>query len=278
MAGPAVKVTQVVVKEIGKRLTKLAAKKAGSRLVGHMTRGSRAWQKAFRHIREHFRVMGNKASHAIFKKKYHSEGAIKQLIQQAVSRPSCAPVTTKLTIGGESIGRPAVILERKFKEAIGTIGDEACHVLRVVVDYTGRPITAYPVKEFLTSAGSKAGSKAAAGAGVVLVGGAVGSANAQSPVDIYAELLAAERAEQQTRSEKICEPDGVVEWIIDFLISPSCIAPEPHQLISVDEVNRRIKALTRTFARRCGTSLDERTKANIRADVIAAWGMGYRME
>ena len=276
MAGPASKVTQVVIKEIGKRLTKLAAKKAGSRLVGHMTRSSRAWQKAFRHISLHFRPMGKKASHAVFKKKHRSEAAVKQLIQQAASRPSRAPVTTKLTIGAENIGRPAVIIERRFKQAIGSIGDEACHVLRVVVDYTGRPITAYPVKSFLTSAGGK--KAAAAGAAAVVVGGSVRSANAQSPVDLYAELLAAERAERDARSEKVCEPDGVVEWVIDFIVAPSCIAPDPHQLISKNEVNERIKALTTTFAKKSGATLDPATRANIRADVIAAWGMGYRME
>ena len=50
MAAPvANKVTQVVIKEIGKRLSKHAAKKAGSRVVGHVNRGSRAWSKAFKH-------------------------------------------------------------------------------------------------------------------------------------------------------------------------------------------------------------------------------------
>ena len=121
-----------------------------------------------------------------------------------------------------------MILERQFKQAIGKIGDEACHVLRVVVDYTGRPITAYPVKGFLTSTGKQAGSKAAVGvAGGAVVTGTARSASANNPIDMYTELLAAERAEQQERSENACEPDGVVEWVIDFLVAPSCIAPIP---------------------------------------------------
>ena len=280
MAAPvANKVAQVVIKEIGKRLPKLAAKKAGSRIVGHVNRSSRAWSKALTHIRDHFRPIKGKPSHAVFEKKFRNEAVLKQLIGQAAANPSRGAVLSKLTVGGENIGRPAVILERQFKQAIGKIGDEACHVLRIVVDYTGRPITAYPVKGFLTSTAKQAGSKAAVGvAGGAVVTGTARSASANNPIDMYTELLAAERAEQQERSENACEPDGVVEWVIDFLVAPSCIAPDPHQLISVAEVNRRIAALEESFTRRAGVSLDVHTKANIRADVIAAWGMGYRME
>ena len=156
MAPPvAKKVGEIIIKEIGKRLSKLAAKKAGARFIGHMARGSRAWAKAFKHIRAHFRHVKGKASHAIFKKKFRNEAALKGLIRQAISNPSRSPVLTKLTVGAQNLGRPAVVLERQFKNAIGNIGDEACHILRVIIDYTGRPITAYPVKEFLKKGGGK---------------------------------------------------------------------------------------------------------------------------
>ncbi|MDC0176130.1 hypothetical protein OAJ60_04245 [Planctomycetaceae bacterium] len=163
-------------------------------------------------------------------------------------------------------------MERQFKRAIGQIGDEECYILRLVVDYTGRPITAYPVKNFVKSAGSTT----AAGAAVVI--GTARTASAKSPIELHAELLAAERAEQQMRSEKVCEPNGVAEWVIEFLFSPSCIAPDPHQLISVREVNLRSRALADELGWKNGVSLDKQTSDNIRVDVIAAWGMGYRMQ
>ena len=264
--GPAKKASEIVIKEIGKRLSKLAAKKAGSRIVGHMTRNSPAWSKAFAHIKSHFKSMPGKASHAVFAKKFRNEAGIKQLIQKAAGNPSRAPVTTKLTVGAENVGRPAVIIEREFSDAIGYIGDDACKILRVVVDYTGRPITAYPVKKFLGAGGA------------VAAVGVSSTASAHGPLNVVMEVYAKERAEHQARSEKACDPDSAIEWVIDFLISPSCIAPDPHELISRHELNQRINTAVAEITQTTGVILDTVTQANIRGDIIAIWGMGYRME
>ena len=264
--GPARKISEIVVKEIGKRLSKLAAKKAGSRMIGHMTRNSPAWNKAFTHMRTHFKSMSGKASHAIFTKKLRNEAGIKQLIQKAAGNPSRAPVTTKLTVGAENVGRPAVIIEREFSEAIGHIGDDACKILRVVVDFTGRPITAYPVRKFLGAGGA------------IAAVGAASEASAQGPINMVMEVYAQERAEHQTRRDKSCDPDSAIEWVIDFLISPSCITPDPHELIAREELNQRINNAVAGITKRAGVILDTTTKANIRSDIVAIWGMGYRME
>lgn len=265
LVGPAKKVGQVVIKEIGKRLPKLAAKKAGSRIVGHMTRNSRAWTKAFAHMRTHFKNIPGKPSHAIFVKKFRNEAALKQLIRQAATTPSRKAVTTKLKVGAENIGRPAVIIEREFSQAIGNIGNEACKILRIVVDFTGRPITAYPVNKFLGAAGA------------VAVVGTSATANAKGPINTVIEVYTAERAEHESRIDEACDADSAIEWIIDFLISPSCTARDPHEVISRGELNQRINKVINDITRKSGTILDAETKANIRTDIIAIWGMGYRM-
>jgi hypothetical protein len=63
-------------------------------------------------------------------------------VKRAVNGPSRAPVITKLTISGEPVGMPAVIIEREFAEVIGHVGGKACKILRIIVDFTGRPQTA----------------------------------------------------------------------------------------------------------------------------------------
>ena len=148
-----------VVKQIGKRLTALALRKAASRIVGKMATNSRFWVKAFEHIALHFSedALASKAVHAVFLKKFCSKAAVEDLIRQGASKAGRRTLS-KATFGGVPIGTPVVVLEREFSQVIGheltkaaggAVTRVECKILRIIVDFTGRPITAFPVSKFL---------------------------------------------------------------------------------------------------------------------------------
>ena len=129
------------------------AKKAGSRILGHIARNSRVWEKALEHIALHFKPMAGKAAHVIFEPKFRNMKAIEELVTKAMTKLGWKPVVTQLTdAAGVAVGKPAVILEKEFAEVIGRKGATECKILRVIVDFTGRPITAYPVDKFFAGA------------------------------------------------------------------------------------------------------------------------------
>jgi len=213
MAGPADTITKKAVKEIGKRAAKLAVRKAGSRFFGHITRKSRVWLKAFEHIAEHFDAVPGKASHAIFEPKFRSMEAIENLLKKALSGPSRHPILTKLTIDGVPAGKPAVVIERQLTEVIGRSGKTECRILRIVVEFTGRPVTAFPVDKFLGAA------VLAVGAGTA---GTVSASEIPSPVQ---EAYAEEAETHESLIDRACEPRSSVEWTIELIVSPICSAP-----------------------------------------------------
>jgi hypothetical protein len=153
-----VPIAKAVVKEIGKRAAALALKKAGSRLAGKLFLNSREWIKAFEHIAEHFslRALATKATHSVFLASLRNKSAVEGLINQALRGPT-RKYLWRLKIANEVIplGRPCVMIEREFAQVIGetfeNVGGQFvkkegadCKWLRIIVDYTGRPITAYP--------------------------------------------------------------------------------------------------------------------------------------
>jgi hypothetical protein len=162
----ATEVEKRVVKQIGKRLSALALRKAASRIIGKMAVGSRYWVKAFEHIALHFseQSLAKKAVHSVFSPKFRTRQAVEELIRQGASKTGRRTLT-KATIetAGESVplGKPVIILEREFSQVIGeelrrsvqnnteVIMRVECKILRIIVDYTGKPISAYPVSKFL---------------------------------------------------------------------------------------------------------------------------------
>lgn len=146
-------------REVGKDILKLALKRAGTRIAGKILIKSKAWGKAFLHIAEHFSVepLLKKGTHTLFKAPLRNRAAVEALIVKAVKNPS-RKIVSRATVHGVRAGRPVIIIEREFTEVIGetfkqAVGEEAkkiadCKILRVIVDITGRPITAYPVEAF----------------------------------------------------------------------------------------------------------------------------------
>jgi hypothetical protein len=262
MPGPADAIEKKVIKEIGKKAAKMAVRKAGSRFLGHITRKSRVWIKAFEHIAEHFEPAAGKASHAIFEPKFRSLEAVETLLKKALSGASRQPLLTKLTIDGVPAGKPAVVIERQFTEVIGRAGKTECRILRIVVDFTGRPITAFPADKFL-------------GAAVLAVAaGTAGSASASEIPSPVQDAYAREAETYESLIDRACEPTNWVERVIDFLVDPSCIAPDPEELISNAVLEDRIQQVIDRIEKETGFSLDKETRENIAEDVKRIWGRG----
>ena len=103
-------------------------------------------------------------------------------------------------------GKPAVVIERQFTEVIGRAGKTECRVLRIVVDFTGRPITAFPADKFL-------------GAAVLAVGaGTAGCASASEISFPVQDDYAKEAETYESLVDRACEPTNWVERVIDFLV------------------------------------------------------------
>jgi hypothetical protein len=251
-------------KEVGKGLVKLAAKKAASRILGKLAVNSKAWGKAFVHIAEHFGPVEGKASHAIFTESLRSKTAIEKLLRQALTKLGRAPVVGKLTISGVPAGKPCVILEKEFAEVIGKIEDKPCKILRIVVDYTGKPITAYPVEKFF-------------GAAAIATGVLLTPSTSEADVPRVAAVEDAYAAEQQAFEERMQRANERADgpWyvqVFDVLtFDSSPVSVDPQEASSPGEVTARANAAVQRIESSVG-SLDGETEENIRKDVRRIWG------
>ena len=255
-----------VLKEVGKRGAKLASRKAASRILGKLATNSRAWRKAFEHISEHFAPVANKAAHAIFEKEFRSKAGVEGLLRSALNKLGRAPVVSKLTSDGIASGAPCVILEKEFDKVIGTIGDRPCKILRIIVDFTGKPITAFPVEKFVGTAGALAITFTAA------------TSQADVPrVRAVEDAYTAEHDEAERRQDNACDraSGGTVGKIIDFLTFDStCSGSDPAELISPGEVSDRANSVVAHIEAGTGISLDKDTQDSVREDVRQIWGWG----
>jgi hypothetical protein len=105
-----------------------------------------------KHIARHTRRIAGRAIHSIFKSprkvKPLVEQTVKEAIELAAKHPT-APAEQVLEGAGLRITRQAAgapgkfrwLVQKEFKEAIGTKGER---VLRVILDQTGRVVTAFP--------------------------------------------------------------------------------------------------------------------------------------
>jgi hypothetical protein len=259
MVGPQQGLARKAAKEIGKGALKLMARKSGSRLLGHLQRDSRVWRKAFQHIKLHFGQQAGKPAHTVFAQSFRSEAAVRKLIRSAAAKPSKAPVVSRATIDGIPAGTPCVVIEKAFRSPIGVTPDGLpAHVLRIVVDYTGKPLTAFPVRE-----AGKSTVKATATAIAAVLAPSMMLANLE-------EAYAAEAQKREERQEDLCGPHGLIDWVIEILVSPSCSAEPPSRRYVLERYERLIARVETEL----GTPLDDHTKASVRSDVFALWGWG----
>ena len=87
-----------------------------------------------KHVAKHTRRIAGKAIHTVFR----SPNQVKKLVQTTLSKHQNIVV--------QKVGRKTrYIVEKEFNRVIGKGGEK---ILKVVIDKTGRIVTAYPVKEF----------------------------------------------------------------------------------------------------------------------------------
>ncbi len=263
MAGESA-ILRKVAREVGEKIMRLSSKKAASRILGKMASNSRAWGKAFEHISEHFAPAAGKASHAIFEPALRNRGAVEGLIRSALKKLGRAPVVGKLTVDGVPAGKPCVLLEKEFKGVIGKIDGRDCKILRIIVDYTGKPVTAYPVEKFFG---------AAVTAKVLL---SPDHAEAAVPrVRAVQETYAEEETIASAMQEAACDRagGGLIGKIVELLtLDSTCTGLDPHELISSGKLAARANEAVQQIEARLGHQLDAETEDEIRADIRRIWG------
>jgi predicted RNA-binding protein YlqC (UPF0109 family) len=95
-----------------------------------------------RHVARHTRNIASRAVHSVFR----TPNQVKKLVQRALSAPDNVLVQ-------EGARRTRLIVEKEFGRAIGKNGETIIHI---VLETTGKIVTAYPVRAF-TAGGAAAG-------------------------------------------------------------------------------------------------------------------------
>ena len=256
-------------KEVGKREARAATENIGSRTLGFLQRGGKDLEKALKHISEHFRLDPTKPVHTLFAKKFRNEEKVVELISDAVSRPSFEPILTRQTHVGDKVGDFAFIIEREFSENIGEVvrkgSDERIptNKLRVIVDKSGRVISAFPVEKFEAVALKESER-------------AFGAAMAAFAAWTVKWGLEDERTERQEAEQRYNErQESWVDWFVPDLLdtSSSYAAFEP----SRDYANRRAEAVVGRIEADLAKNdikLNEVERENLKTDVRAIWGYG----
>jgi RHS repeat-associated core domain len=98
-------------------------------------------QTVSRHIAHHTHVVADKSIHTLFRR----PNEIKKLVERVLKNPD--------DILKQAGGRTRFVVEKEFNRAIGKDGER---ILRVVMEESGKIITAYPVKEFARGAAGAA--------------------------------------------------------------------------------------------------------------------------
>ncbi len=259
------KIPSAVLREIP-HFAQMMVKKSVSRLTGKMLIGSKQWREALEHIADHFRPIAGKPTHTVFVSKYANNQGVSDLISRALNSLGRQPIVSRLTVAGKSVGKPCVIMEKEFSEVIGKSekgGD--CKILRIIMDFTGRPITAYPVKEFF-------------GASAIVVTLAT-SSEAQVPmVKVVQDVYMDEAETHYLRYSLILkERQSTMGEIIDFIfpLPVEALGLDPQEVAPEKFVRERARKAIIKIETSLGGKLDEETKENIIIDILSIWGWYY---
>jgi hypothetical protein len=185
-------------------------RRAGRWLAGRSTR------TISKHIARHGRNIAGRSVHSVFRIPRKIRSYVRRALDDA--RHLAATATRHgpgdviegggvriLTQATRTPGKYRTVVERTFSSPIGTRGER---ILRIVIDQSGRLVTAFPVDRFLT----------------------VGLTGAAASVFTSQTAEAAERVrsriEAEQERERAVDP---VTWLIDLLVAPS-VANEGEQL------------------------------------------------
>jgi len=145
-------IAEQFVKEFGKKESRLMEEKILSRTLGHIKKGNKL-EKAMEHIGEHFHPDKSKPKHTMFTEKFRDKEKVLELIKDAVANPSYKPILSRGTHEGQQVKDFVFIIEKEFPEEIGEVikkeGKFPTKKMAVIVDKSGRLVSAYPVERFI---------------------------------------------------------------------------------------------------------------------------------
>jgi hypothetical protein len=219
-----------------------------------------------KHIAKHGRAIAGRAIHSVFKAPKDIRWLIEHTLKEATEiaeRSAVKEANQVIEEGGVRIVRQAgrdgkyrLLVQKTFRSAIGTQGET---VLRVVLDMTGRIVTAFPADRLaiagLTAAGTIALSE--------------GTADAAERVHKYAETHAPSKP-----PEEGMDWEEWIPWLGD-LWGGSLNAGEDQAMkydqFIVGEVNRVIKQIEQAEARSIGPPELNNLRAMIRTAIAAPY-------
>ena len=176
-----------------------------------------------KHVAKHGRRVAGKAVHSVFRMERHINFYVSTAIREAEALAAKATkhaADAVLEEGGIKIYRQAgrtpgkfrMIIEKEFAEAIGTKGET---ILKVVIDASGRVVTAYPMNKL---------------AGIVLGIGAAGTALFDARTADAAELIR-DRIEEERQ-----HGDDWLTQLVDFVESPMPAVEDEQLRIDIDNI------------------------------------------
>ena len=228
-----------------------------------LTRTTRSISK---HIARHGRRIGGRAVHSIFRNPRQIRNLVSRTAREATEIARNATVHGAEDVieqGGVRIfqqatrtpGKYRLIVEKQFSREIGTQGER---ILRIVIDMSGRIVTAFPTDRFLA------------------IGLGIGALN------VFSESTA--EASEKIRSRIEAEENRPVDWvgeIIDFLnpLSGGTLNEGEDLMLDIDRIIRQttfdvIQEIEETEQ----MSLGQEQRNAIRDLVAAAIGTGMEME
>lgn len=193
-AGPVVAAPSAVLPSIAEKILKFAAKQLEKRTIRTVSK----------HIARHARQIAGRAIHSIFKNpreiRYVLQRMVREATEIAAKHPSAGTQQVieeaGIRITRQATGTPGkfrLLIQKVFDREIGTRGER---VLRLVLDQTGRIVTAFPADRLATIGLTVAGIEALT----------AGTARAGETVqDQAARVEAAEKA----REERV----DIWEWV-----------------------------------------------------------------
>lgn len=174
-----------------------------------------------KHVARHGRRIAGRAVHSIFKNPREIKSLVSRAVDDGIKLAEKATTHSAddvLEEGGVRVVRQAtgtpgkfrVVVEKDFGREIGTAGET---IIRVVLDMSGRVVTAFPVERFL-----------AIGLGVVAL-------------DVFTERTA--EASERIHSAIEREENKEMSWpeaIIDFIFAPSTANEGEDLLLEIDRI------------------------------------------
>jgi hypothetical protein len=140
-------------KALGKRLVRSAGVRGSQLLYKSAARRALRRLESFGidkavavHIADHFTMIPEKVAHSVFEASLRSTKAVTALVRETLKKGASAPILSKTDSGAL-----AWVFEAELGRTIGTAGKQALSKLRVVVDFEGRLITAFPIRTFTTA-------------------------------------------------------------------------------------------------------------------------------